>query len=491
MSDNSAQDGGLPEPQIGPSQFVEQATTDGGGDCAVSQDSLNQSMSRPTSPPPNSAEGSRRTSRASSRRSSRSSNRVLYQPQVDREAITPRSGPIENPFELKENHIQPLVSAGQREATWVDAVIENIMPQLKAKLKEEFERDRIDMENEHERRLKELHEIHQSEQFELYEKNVALYEKIALLERRIKSMNQSTGRLQARMEAQSEKTIKLRALTQWRQATREKIEEKKLSKLSSMMYKRLLMRRYFNQWASAVKSKWKSKVEKVCKERATEICLKLKDELTSEINRLKCEVDNRDTIIGEMENKQQRYEEGLSKALMRGVCALNMEAMSVLNNPDFQVEDIEQVPAPIPQPSNEPQKAKRAPLLAPQNSQSNIMTTSGRPQSANPYHQLSRPASNVFIDTVNSLEDITTKKKIKARNSSEKLANTLGTRSENLSKSVRVERHQGAKKVTTQTLPAKPEGKKPWIPASVKILNCENQKLRKEKQKFSAVKHVG
>ena len=74
----------------------------------------------------------------------------------------------------------------------------------------------------------------------------------------------------------------------------------------------------------------------VCKERATEICLKLKDELTSEINRLKCEVDNRDTIIGEMESKQQRYEEGLSKALMRGVCALNMEAMSVLNNPDFQ-----------------------------------------------------------------------------------------------------------------------------------------------------------
>ena len=125
---------------------------------------------------------------------------------------------------------------------------------------------------------------------------MALYEKIALLERRIKSMNQSTGRLQARMEAQrydllifqfwkfsgnfffwnfffkfffgnfgtfsSEKTIKLRALTQWRQATRERIEEKKLSKLSSMMYKRLLMRRYFNQWASAVKSKWKSKVEK-------------------------------------------------------------------------------------------------------------------------------------------------------------------------------------------------------------------------------------
>ena len=74
----------------------------------------------------------------------------------------------------------------------------------------------------------------------------------------------------------------------------------------------------------------------VCKDRATEICLKLKDELTSEINRLKCEVANRDSIISEMERKQSNYEEGLSKALMRGVCALNMEAMSVLNNPDYK-----------------------------------------------------------------------------------------------------------------------------------------------------------
>ena len=75
----------------------------------------------------------------------------------------------------------------------MDAVIDSIMPQLKAKLKEEFERDRINIENEHERRLKELHEIHQGEQFELYEKNVALYEKIGLLERRIKSMSQGPG----------------------------------------------------------------------------------------------------------------------------------------------------------------------------------------------------------------------------------------------------------------------------------------------------------
>ena len=78
----------------------------------------------------------------------------------------------------------------------------------------------------------------------------------------------------------------------------------------------------------------------VCKERATEICIKLKDELSGEINRLEQEVKNRDAQLAEFESKQNNYEENLTKALMRGVCALNMEAMSVLHRP----EDEEQVP---------------------------------------------------------------------------------------------------------------------------------------------------
>merc|ERR1711970_1112024 len=317
----------------------------------MSADSLDQRMSRPTSPPPNSHD-SGGNSRRSSRRSSRSSGhqqRVLYQPSLiqvenndrDENVLTPSSGLVGvNPeFGMThQNPLAPLVSAGlqQREAGWVDAVIETMMPQLKEKLKQEFERDQLRAEAEHERRYKELHETHQAEQFELYEKNVALYDKIALLERRIKSMAQAGSRMQKRMERVSEANMMQRVLTKWRQVTRERVETKKMTKISEMIYKRILARRYFNQWAHVVKAKWKGKVEKVCKERATEICLKLKDELTSEINRLKCEVANRDSIISEMERKQSNYEEGLSKALMRGVCALNMEAMSVLNNPDYK-----------------------------------------------------------------------------------------------------------------------------------------------------------
>ena len=162
----------------------------------------------------------------------------------------------------------------------------------------------------------------------------------------------------------------------------------------------------------------------MCKERATEICLKLKDELTSEINRLKQEVANRDSIISDLEQKHARYEEGLSKALMRGVCALNMEAMSVLNNPDFNgknfqihkilvvflamndenVENLLRVGSAGDRvPSTNGSRGGSATgqrFSAPQNSArdpdpSIIMPTSG----TNKIYQVTKPASNVFIDT--------------------------------------------------------------------------------------------
>lgn len=46
-----------------------------------------------------------------------------------------------------------------------------------------------------------------------------------------------------------------------------------------------------------------------------------------------------------MEKKHGNVEENLSKALMRGICALNMEAMSVLQKPQVDghqsIDDLE------------------------------------------------------------------------------------------------------------------------------------------------------
>ena len=161
-------------------------------------------MSRPSSG---------RSSRASS---GRSSTRVQYAPvnqtesnqerpvsrqsnQSENRNPTPSAGAaiqfdheidqseMENPFDLRENYLQPLASAGgvPDQAVSLEMVVDTMMDdlreQLKDQLKIEWDRDRKFLEEEHIKRLKELNEHHQNEQFQLYEKNVQLHEKITNL----------------------------------------------------------------------------------------------------------------------------------------------------------------------------------------------------------------------------------------------------------------------------------------------------------------------
>lgn len=80
------------------------------------------------------------------------------------------------------------------------------------------------------------------------------------------------------------------------------------------------------------------KLEKTCKKKAEEVCLDMATRYenkikTMEEERLKVEDELR---LSRLENERFRVElakseENMRKALMRGVCALNLEAMSIFN----------------------------------------------------------------------------------------------------------------------------------------------------------------
>lgn len=42
--------------------------------------------------------------------------------------------------------------------------------------------------------------------------------------------------------------------------------------------------------------------------------------------------------IIELQNQRQDYEDSMKKAFMRGVCALNLEAMSMFQGKDFKLD---------------------------------------------------------------------------------------------------------------------------------------------------------
>lgn len=515
---------GLPEPQIGPQsgltlQMPEMVESGDNFVDSLSEDSLEIRTLEGVVPTPAvvSAIGSMaENNRPESARSNRSGNRVIYQPAENLGST--RSSSVQNVMHLNDietpdleedditNQIEPLIEPNR--SSWVGSVLNRVLPELKTSLNAEYDKERAELENEHRSRLQNLHSQHHHQQFELYEKNIKTHEQLQKLEEELEAKNRTISNFGKCLIKEKEKPLLASALFNWRLMLQQRKVEQKLNKIAIEVKNRSLLRMAFTQWHSLIKNKWKTKVEKVCKERATEICIKLKDDLTGEINRLTHEIKNRDERISEMESKQGNYEENLTKALMRGVCALNMEAMSVLHRP----EDLDNQPMEAPEPaaagSNRSTRRGSATAqtatsyeqninpVAPQNSMVHIPSPSGY----NPSHAyISKPASNVFLNTVNSLDDFAagtqSKRKLTVRNSAEFTGGMAGRGmhlSETNSKGVLIERHQSGKIIRTKS-PQKPrQGSEPWRPVGrlTQSLDKKSRNPSKPKQNFNAVKHV-
>jgi hypothetical protein len=84
-------------------------------------------------------------------------------------------------------------------------------------------------------------------------------------------------------------------------------------------------------WQKYILNKLKAKIEKACKKKAEEVCLELATKYETKIKHLEEELNASKLEIEKYKIEMAKNEESMKKALMRGVCALNMEAMSIFN----------------------------------------------------------------------------------------------------------------------------------------------------------------
>lgn len=378
--------------------------------------------------------------------------------------------------------LQPLIPSGA--PSFIANVFDKVIPELQQSLDAEYKRSQSKLESEHKARLQSLHSQHHHQQFELYEKVIALQDQVQKLEDELNTRNKIVDNLSAIViRKMNERTIS-EVLAHWRQQCELRREEKKRLKMVEELHRRNTLRKYVNMWKNSIKSKWKAKVEKVCKERATEICIKLKDDLTCQINKLEQEVKTRDEILEKMEKKHGNVEENLSKALMRGICALNMEAMSVLQKPQVDghqsIDDLEF--------ANSNQQNNGYPLVNSGSRQNSIVN------SIAPQPRAAVVASNVYLDTVSSLDDFAAgnnSRRLKVRNSSEFTGSMAGSRriAPKPSKGPVTYKHDprdgAARRVKD---PRKPN--EPWKPVGSKTKREDQQRPPTgSRHGFTAVKH--
>ncbi|XP_070760392.1 centrosomal protein POC5 [Enoplosus armatus] len=140
------------------------------------------------------------------------------------------------------------------------------------------------------------------------------------------------------LDRQKEKLEKMRTFTHWRLQHTEAKEEAHAAQAAQQHYNLQLKKKVWLGWHSLIQKHWKVKVERACRARAEEVCSRLSTEYEAKLSE-HCEaVEKAQAEIQRLRIERERYEESMKKAFMRGVCALNMEALGMFHTTEGRPE---------------------------------------------------------------------------------------------------------------------------------------------------------
>ncbi|XP_041642380.1 centrosomal protein POC5 [Cheilinus undulatus] len=140
------------------------------------------------------------------------------------------------------------------------------------------------------------------------------------------------------LDRQKERLEKMRTFTHWRLQHAEAKEEAYAIQAARQHYNMQLKKKVWLGWHSLVQKHWKVKLERACRARAEEVCTHLSAEYEAKLAE-HCEaIEKAQAEIQRLRIERERYEESMKKAFMRGVCALNIEALGMFHTPEGQSE---------------------------------------------------------------------------------------------------------------------------------------------------------
>ncbi|XP_040052362.1 centrosomal protein POC5 isoform X1 [Gasterosteus aculeatus] len=138
------------------------------------------------------------------------------------------------------------------------------------------------------------------------------------------------------LDRNKEKHEKMRAFTHWRIQHSEAKEEARAAQVARQHYNLQLKKKVWFGWQSLIQKHWKVKVERACRARAEEVCTRLSTEYEAKLAE-HCEaIEKAQAEIQRLRLERERSEESMKKAFMRGVCALNMEALGMFQTTEGQ-----------------------------------------------------------------------------------------------------------------------------------------------------------
>ena len=221
---------------------------------------------------------------------------------------------------------------------------ENLMDQwcgeLKRNILAEFGQAKCRIAGNYHFMLSKEKEKHKNEMRQLREETDSVRELLATYEISLSRKDQVISNLTQSLHRHRDRLEMQRRFAEWRQQHTDRKREAFCSKLAAQHYERTLYRQIWNAWHSLLVGKWRHRVERACQAKAQEVCLQLTNDYEAKIASANEALEASRAEVEKLHRERDWYEENMKKAFMRGVCALNMEALGMFRPPEEQ-NDIE------------------------------------------------------------------------------------------------------------------------------------------------------
>lgn len=213
----------------------------------------------------------------------------------------------------------------------IGANIDKWLKDLKGHILSEFEKSRVQLMQDQQKKLYTEKEKQAVVICKLKRELEMTQEKLKIAEVTNIKKNEAIENLSIQLEKQREKTDLQRVMMEWKFKKLETEREDFTTKLAQKFYSQRLKMRSFLSWHCYMASRHRTKLEKACKKKAEEVCYDLATKYEGRIKKIEGDLQRSKGEIEMYKEEMTKNEDYMKKALMRGVCALNMEAMSIFN----------------------------------------------------------------------------------------------------------------------------------------------------------------
>ncbi|XP_015507760.1 centrosomal protein POC5 isoform X1 [Parus major] len=246
-------------------------------------------------------------------------------------------GSTHGPREVSKTIVTELTLPDEK-VTQIENILDLWSGSLKTNILTELKNWKLDLIQQHKLQMRQEKEKHAAHLKQLQNEMENLKELLHTYEISVRRKDEVITNLTQALEKQTDRVELMRKFTLWRIQHVKAKQEEYAVRMADAHFRTALMKKVWAAWRSLSEERWKDKVAKACQLRAEDVCVQLTNDYEAKIAELTAALEQTKAEILRLHSERDQYEETMKKAFMRGVCALNLEAMSMFQGKDNRLE---------------------------------------------------------------------------------------------------------------------------------------------------------